>query len=224
MRSRALRLNALARLAWRLQRSPCFARRGRIGSRLLGRHDLLLKTSGRFRALAAWALAISASACAPTTPPPPAEVLAPAAATQVTPPAVDELAVLEATSQAVCPELESSPFGTPRIAVDESAFVLECVFAAGHAMSVRIERYDSPGAALTAFEAEVQGKPVQEFHAQPSAEWEEPFLSGELQGSNRAFLWQMDRWTVRVISSDDTACRIAPDPREVAEIVYANSR
>ena len=144
---------------------------------------------GPFRALAVWALAVSASACSPTTPPPPAEVLAPAGATQVTPPAVDELAVLEATLQAACPELESSPFGTPRISADETTFVLECVFAAGHAMSVRIERYDSPGAALIAFETEIQGKPVQEFHAHPSAEWEEPFLSGELQGSNRAFLW-----------------------------------
>ena len=145
-------------------------------------------------------------------------------ATQITPPAVDELAVLEATSQAVCPVLEANPFGTPRISVADTTFVLECVFAAGHAMSVRLERYDSPGAALTAFETEIQGKPVQEFHAHPSAEWEEPFSSGELQGSNRAFLWQMDRWTVRVNSSDDTAYRIAPDPREVAETVYYNSR
>ena len=184
----------------------------------------LAMTAGRFRALAVCALAVSASACAPTTPPPPAEALAPAEATLVTPPAVDELAVLEATSQAVCPELESSSLGTPRISVRETTFVLECVFAAGHAMSVRIEQYDSPGAALTAFEAELQGKPVQKFHAHPSAEWEEPFPSGELQGSNRAFLWQMERWTIRVNSSDDTAYRIAPDPREVAEIIYSNSR
>ncbi|HHH42175.1 MAG TPA: hypothetical protein ENK56_09265 [Chloroflexi bacterium] len=160
----------------------------------------------------------------PATPSPTGRREEPEATATVTAtsPSAEEIRLLERTSQAVCtgnsPE-SLNPAGA--ILVDGSSFSLTCVYAAGHATRIRIERYEDPETALSAFQSSLGGRTVEDFHGHPSTAWERAFPGPGSEGRTRTFQWQAGRWIVQVTSSDDTAYPISRDPREVSDIIYA---
>lgn len=103
-----------------------------------------------------------------------------------TPSPAEEIRVLEQTSQAVCagtsPEL-LNPVGD--VIVDGSPFILTCVYSAGHATSIRIERYEDSEAALLVFQGSAEGRNVEDFHGYPSVEWEGVFPGSGSKGRER---------------------------------------
>jgi hypothetical protein len=138
----------------------------------------------------------------------------------VTPPPAEEIRVLEQASRAVCAGTVPESLNPVGPIVDGPYFVLACVYAAGHATSIRIERYEDSEAALLVFQGGVEGRNVEDFHGYPSVEWESVFPVPGSEGRERVFQWQVGRWVVKVASSDDTAYRVSRDPREVSDIVY----
>ncbi len=157
-------------------------------------------------------LSLCFAACAPAAP-------TPTAAVATTPIAEKETAVLEQTAQSVCTIAPGSPFGPPQVSVKGQVYQLSCVFAAGHSTDASIERLASAKDAQKAFALFVQDRAGTAFHDYAAARWDE-------RGAqvHRYFVWQAERWVIKVHSFDDTASASAPDPAKVAETIYQSAK
>ena len=168
------------------------------------------------RTLIISSIVILASFCSP----PRAQVALGEESIARTPVAPVELRVLQQTADIICPASEPIPFNVPTFRVQPGLFVLDCVHAEGHATSVRIQRHVRAENARVAFNEDTGAMGVGDFHGRPSLEWEEALTSSSPEGNQRTFEWYLEKWIFKVIASDDTVQRLAPNPREVAEIMY----
>jgi hypothetical protein len=89
-------------------------------------------------------------------------------------------------------------------------------------VSVEIRRLRDEAEARAAFEKARGNNPVERFHGYLAATWqydENPTNAG-FPMRHRQHAWQADRWLVVAGAFDDTHYAIAPEPKEVSEIVY----
>jgi len=127
--------------------------------------------------------------------------------------------VLQRTVEFICPSsdepLESQSFS---MGVVYSVF---CAPSPGHSTVVRMERFRNQDEAKAAFDNVRGGHPVQDFHGYRLSVWYEDHPS--LPDRNDEYciwLWQPDRWLIKVSAFDDTDYLIAPTPPTVSEAVY----
>jgi hypothetical protein len=131
-----------------------------------------------------------------------------------------EMLVLLQVAQRVCCK-SSYPCGRGLYA-RETGYSLSCWVAAGHSSSVEIQRFPDRAAAHAAFEKARGNNPVERFHSYPATAWQydENPTPGGLPMRHRQHAWQADRWLIIAGAFDDTHFAIAPEPKEVSEIVY----
>ena len=131
-----------------------------------------------------------------------------------------EMLVLQQVAQRVCCG-HSLPCNQQFYA-RETRYSFGCWMAAGHSVSVEIQRLPNEAEAHTAFETARGNNPVERFHGYPAAVWqydENPTNPG-FPMRHRQHAWQVDRWLIIVSAFDDTHYAIAPEPAAVSEIVY----
>ena len=127
--------------------------------------------------------------------------------------------VLQHTVEFICPSSDE-----PMVSQSFSMGVVYSVFCApspGHSTVVRMERFRNRDEAKADFDNVRGGHPVQDFHGYLLSVWYEDHPS--LPGKNDEYciwLWQPDRWLIKVSAFDDTDYLIAPDPSTVSEAIY----
>ena len=129
-----------------------------------------------------------------------------------------EMLVLEQAAQLLCPSPQPNPFSSPQLVAEGNLYRLSCIFAAGHATNVSIERFSSPAEAQTAFRAAMLDHVSQDYHGYPASAWDQPSASAP-DGKERIWIWQADRWLIQIRSFDDTAYTTALDPGQAAEVL-----
>ncbi len=127
--------------------------------------------------------------------------------------------VLQRTVEFICPSsdepLESQSFS---MGVVYSVF---CAPSPGHSTVVRMERFRSQDEAKAAFENVRGGHPVRDFHGYRLSVWYEDHPSlPDRNDEYYIWLWQPDRWLIKVSAFDDTDYLIAPTPPTVSEAIY----
>ena len=106
------------------------------------------------------------------------------------------------------------------ILVDGTIYHLTCLVAAGHSITVRIQRFASAVEARAAFDTMRAERPLQPFHCYPSYSWTYDQPVGDLPMRHRIQSWQADRWYIHSEAFDDTGYPIAPAPLYVSELVH----
>jgi hypothetical protein len=106
----------------------------------------------------------------------------------------------------------------------ETRYTLSCMVAAGHSITVRIQRFASAVDALAAFDAARGGRPLQRFRCYPSCAWQYDESPTGLVMRHRIKTWPADRWLTYIDAFDDTGYPIAPAPAHVAELVDQAAR
>lgn len=131
-----------------------------------------------------------------------------------------EMFVLQQAAQRVC--CGNSLPCNQQFYARETRYSFGCWAAAGHSVSVEIERLRDEAEARAAFEKARGNNPVERFHGYAAAVWqydENPTNPG-FPMRHRKHAWQADRWLIIASSFDDTHYAIAPEPKEVSEAVY----
>ncbi len=130
-----------------------------------------------------------------------------------------ELTVLWKVEGALCPPAGQNPYAAPEIHHADDYYTLTCLISAGHATTVRIDRYKNKSEANKTYEALASGHTRLNFHDLPSATWGEqiPDIPNSL---HRILVWQSERWLFRIESFDDTPSLQAADPWDTSELVY----
>ena len=105
------------------------------------------------------------------------------------------------------------------ILVDGTVYHLTCVVAAGHSLTVRMQRFATVVEARAAFDTMRGGRPVRPFHCYPSYSWTYDQPVGDLPMRHRIHSWQAERWLVHSEAFDDTGYLVAPEPLHVSELV-----
>jgi len=129
-----------------------------------------------------------------------------------------EMLVLQQAAQLLCPSPQPNPFSSPQLVAEGNVYRLSCIFAAGHATSVTMERFKSQAEAQTAFRAATQDHISQDYHGYPASAWDQP-SSATPDGKERIWIWQAGQWLIQIESFDDTAYAMALNPSEVAEVL-----
>lgn len=127
--------------------------------------------------------------------------------------------VLQHTVEIICPSSDE-----PMVSQFFSMGVVYSIFCApspGHSTVVRMERFKNQDEAKAAFDTVRGGHPVQDFHGHLLSVWHEdhPSLPGR-DDEYHIWLWQADRWMIKVSAFDDTDYLIAPTPPTVSEAIY----
>jgi len=101
----------------------------------------------------------------------------------------------------------------------ETRYTLSCMVAAGHSVTVRIERFASLPDARTAFDAARGDRPLHYLRCYPSCAWQYDESPTGLVMRHRIQVWPAERWLIYIDAFDDTGYFIAPAPAYVAELV-----
>ena len=130
-----------------------------------------------------------------------------------------EAIVLQQTVESICPSSDE-----PLVTQSFSMGVVYSIFCApspGHSTVVRMERFRSQDEAKADFDNVREGHPVQDFHGYRLSVWYEdhPALT-DRNDEYYIWLWQPDRWLIKVSVFNDTDYLIAPDPSTVSEAIY----
>lgn len=127
--------------------------------------------------------------------------------------------VLQHTVEFICPSSDE-----PLVSQSFSMGVVYSIFCAlspGHSTVVRMERFRSQDEAKADFDNVRGGHPVQDFHGYLLSVWYEDHPSlADRNDEYCIWLWQPDRWLIKVSAFDDTDYLIAPDPSTVSEAIY----
>ena len=127
--------------------------------------------------------------------------------------------VLQQTVEFICPSSDE-----PLVSQSFSIGVVYSVFCApspGHSTVVRMERFRTKYEAKADFDNIRGGRPVQDFHGYLLSVWHEDHPSLAARNDEYSiWLWQPDRWLIKVTAFDDTDYLIAPDPSTVSEAIY----
>jgi hypothetical protein len=135
-------------------------------------------------------------------------------------PALTSAAVVTATEVIVLEQV-AGQLGCPAdISIEETRYSLNCVVAAGHSITARIERFPSAVEAQFAFDAARAGLPLHYFRCHPSYSrtYDQPV--GDLPMRHRIHSWNADLWVTTIDAFDDTGYLIAPAPLDVSLLVH----
>ena len=130
-----------------------------------------------------------------------------------------EAIVLQQTVESICPSSDE-----PLVSQSFSIGVVYSIFCApspGHSTVVRMERFRNQDDAKADFDNVREGRPVQDFHGYSLSVWYEDHPSlADRNDEYCIWLWQPDRWLIKVSAFNDTDYLIAPDPSTVSEAIY----
>ena len=109
----------------------------------------------------------------------------------------------------------------PDIVIEDTTYRFVCIFAAGHSLDTRIQRFANESEAQTAFEAARGPLALEPFHCYSAYQWshEQEIVPMHQQGHS----WIADRWIITAHSVEDTGIPIVPSPVTVSEAVYSAS-